>query len=84
MVMVVVVVVQGGDGTVGARAGQAAADAWGWGEMVMMRTDTSHMRPPLTMQGSPAVCPAASLCTHTHSHAHGQINAHKQVILAQT
>lgn len=73
--MIVVVVVRGVDGWDGEgrgpRVGRAAADAWGGGgEMVMMRTDTSHMRPPLTMQGSPAVCPAASSCTHTHSHAH--------------
>lgn len=81
VVMVVVMVVRGREGTRG--GGRAAADAWGGGKMVMMRTDTSHMRPPLTVQESPAVCPAASLCTHTHSHAHRQINAHKQVILAQ-
>ena len=59
-------------GGVGDRAwaGQAAADAWG--EMAMMRTDTSHMRPP-DNAGVPCGMSSSLLMharTHTHTHTH--------------
>lgn len=55
-----------------ARVGQAAADAWG--EMAMMRTDTSHMRPPdnagvpCGMSSSLLMHPPTHTRTCTHRH----------------
>lgn len=49
------------------------------GGMVMMRTDTSHMRPPLTVQGSPSgMC--SGLPAHAHTLLHKEIKAHERVI----
>lgn len=40
------------------------------GEVVMMRTDTSHMRPPQTVQGVPWWCVQRPPCARTHAHTH--------------
>lgn len=72
----------GGGAGDGARVGQAAADAWG--EMVMMRTDTSHMRPP-DNAGVPCGMSSSLLMhppthTHVHTQTHRGINAHMHTI----
>lgn len=49
------------------------------GEVVMMRTDTSHMRPPLTVQGSPGGT-RSGLSAHAHTLIYKEMNVHERVI----
>lgn len=67
--------------------GQAAADTWG--EMVMMRTDTSHMRPsdnagvPCGMSSSLLMHPHPPLHTRTHTYTQKNNGTYTHISIMQ-